>query len=490
MSKRFAIFAAVSSLPQAKKVSLQDQVRICREHVARHNGEVVAELIVPGESRNIVLFEEAARRMDAYRQLKELIDQRSIDVLIFLDRSRLGRKASLSMAVVELCHEAGIATYETDAPPASLDAPRNGYDDLLIGAIKSVGAQQEIVKFQARHLSGMIGRVQRGAFPSKPPWGWQVRYTETGEQRIEIDPVAAPVIRMIFLELYLRRGLGRPEIAEELNRRGIPAPRGGKWSKGVLTGTFRLLRRYAGWSEINVKGNRPYTRAQGKFPAILTQSEMEQVLTERALRSYARRAVGMPYRFSLCVWCATCKTRMAVNSSIDARYPGGIRVTYRCRGKHRRTTVFETRVIRAVRETLLLWQVPGYLDTMMLDDQPDVDPILKEIEAVNAEIDKAQTALLRADDAYADGRMDRQRHARQVDRIQSQIATHEARLQELHAWLAAERKVATHRERIEEVATKGLEWLESSDVRSANANFRKYLQIWYFPDGSLEVKVP
>ena len=75
---------------------------------------------MPGESRNIVLFEDACRRIDAYARLRKLIETRAFDVLIYLDRSRLGRKASLSMAVVELCHEAGIVTYETENPPASL----------------------------------------------------------------------------------------------------------------------------------------------------------------------------------------------------------------------------------------------------------------------------------------------------------------------------------------------------------------------------------
>lgn len=83
--KRVAIWAAVSSLPQAKKVSLDDQLASGRSHAALHNASVVAELVVPGESRDIVLFEEACRRIGAYETLKGLIDNRTIDVLIYLD---------------------------------------------------------------------------------------------------------------------------------------------------------------------------------------------------------------------------------------------------------------------------------------------------------------------------------------------------------------------------------------------------------------------
>ena len=106
--RRVAIWAAVSSLPQAKKVSLEDQLRVGRDHAAQHNAQVVAELVVPGESRDIVLFEEACRRIAAYEQLQGLINAKAIDVLVYLDRSRLGRTAALSMAVVELCKSAGI----------------------------------------------------------------------------------------------------------------------------------------------------------------------------------------------------------------------------------------------------------------------------------------------------------------------------------------------------------------------------------------------
>lgn len=212
---RFVSWAAVSSLPQTKKVSLEDQLNTNRAHIAKYDGRLVAELIVPGESRSIVLFEEAARRIEAYARLKELIDARAFDVLIFLDRSRLGRKASLSMAVVELCHDAGIATYETENPPASLQlANGTSHDDMLIGAIKSVGAQREIQKLQERHEMGMIARVKKGEFPSAVPFGWRAVFDPAGNRIIQIDEDAAAVIRLMILDFYMGRGMGIQVVAE------------------------------------------------------------------------------------------------------------------------------------------------------------------------------------------------------------------------------------------------------------------------------------
>ncbi len=76
--------------------------------MAKHGGQVVEELVVPGESRSIILLEEVCRRIPAYARLVQLIEARSFDVLVYLDRSRLGRKASLSMAIVELYHAKGL----------------------------------------------------------------------------------------------------------------------------------------------------------------------------------------------------------------------------------------------------------------------------------------------------------------------------------------------------------------------------------------------
>lgn len=96
--KRVAIWAAVSSLPQAKKISLEDQITTGRDHARQHGAQVVSELVVPGESRNIVLFEDACQRIDAYARLKALIDAKSVDALVYLDPSRLGRTAARCIA--------------------------------------------------------------------------------------------------------------------------------------------------------------------------------------------------------------------------------------------------------------------------------------------------------------------------------------------------------------------------------------------------------
>lgn len=178
---RCVTWSAVSSLPQTKEISLSDQREQARSVVARLGGVIVEELEVPGESRSIVLFEDACARIPAYARLRDLLAQRAFDVLIFLDRSRLGRTAALVMTVTALCAEAGAVCYEMDAPPTSLDAPHSPDGDLL-NAIKAVGAESEVQKLRERHRMGMAGRIKKGLLPGQLPFGYRKSFDpQTGE---------------------------------------------------------------------------------------------------------------------------------------------------------------------------------------------------------------------------------------------------------------------------------------------------------------------
>lgn len=489
MQKRFVSWVAVSSLPQAKKISLDEQRKVNLEHIAKHNGVLVADLAVQGQSRNIVLWEDACKRIEAYAQLRELIKRRAFDVLIHLDRSRLGRTASLSMAVVELCREAGILVYETESPPTHLN---NGevasYDEMLVGAIKSVGAQREIIKLQERHKMGMIGRIKRGEFPAAVPWGWIVRYGEYGRRTVELDPVVAPLLREIFLEMFLKQGVGRRQIAELLNQRGIPSPQGKTWHTQNSSALFHRLWRYAGWSEINVRGTRPYVRARGNWPPILTQDEAEAVDAEIQMRRNARRAISNTYLFSLCVWCLPCKRRMVMNTTVRQRTSRRIQKSLVCKNFHPGGQISEPKTIRAVRAAIESLQDPANRAVVLQTTPDESESIPAEIAAQTAAIERAQAGLLRADDAYVAGTMDHERYTRQAERLNLQIEQAGQRIEQLRHRLEEEHNQAKRAKRLEELATDGLRMLDNPDVKAANAFMRKHIRLWVEANQVVEVE--
>lgn len=482
MRKRFVSWAAVSSLPQAKKVSLEDQRKANLDCIAKHDGILVADLVVRGESRNIVLMEDARERIDAYKQLFDLIKSKSFDVLIFLDRSRLGRTAALSMAIAELCNRAHILLYETMAPLPSLDFRPADHSDLLIGAIKSVDAQQEVRKIVDRHRKGMADRVNKGRMPGKVNWGYLPTYEAGKLSGYTIDEDAATTIRLI-VSLYLDNGFGALNIADHLNRQGLPAPAGGMWGHTQITFLLRRIWRYAGFAELNVhsKTGRPYVRAAGQWPAIISEETARRVIAEREARNSTRRSVHTVYRFTRMVVCGVCGSRLHASTKYRAwtradgtpgRYAG---VYYRCPGDH--VLIVENKIMAFMRTFMEDFTNRPAARAAWLN-QPTVDQsaeIVASIDRLNAHIDKLNAGIAKADiDHYSHGALadDAPRYQAIVSALKKQIATAQGEITTLQDQLHEEERAGQRSARIDDIRANGLACLSSTDVRSANAWLR------------------
>lgn len=469
-------------------MSPKEQRRLNAEHAERHGGVLIEELDVPGLSRSIVLYHDAAERIPAYARLHELIEARAFDVFAYYDRSRLGRKAALSMAVIELCHQAGIATYETSNPPESVTAGTTTHDEQLIGAIKSVGAQREIERLMERHRIGMVERTKRGEFPAGVPWGWRARYDEAGQRTIEIDEAVVHYVRMLFEELYLRRRLGYHYVAEELNKAGSRAPAGGRWKYQNVQAVLSRVWRYAGYSEVNKRSaSRPYTRARGNWPAIISEETARAVEAERATRRNARRAIGTKRLFSLCCWCEVCGYRMVYNTTIRQRPSRREQVSIRCDPRpHRRDPVphdhrqiSESKVMTAMRTTFEHIRDVANRETIAAAFGEMSGAVQKEeIKSVAALIERAQQGLHRADDAWIAGHMDDVRYQRQVEKLRQEILAAEEQRERLRSAIGAAEDTAKRRQRLDEAAASGLAMLESDDIPTANAWMRRHVRIW------------
>lgn len=479
-SLRFVSWAAVSSLPQAKLISIDDQLQTNREHIARHDGTLVEELVVPGESRSIILFEEAARTIAAYARLKELIDARAFDVLIYLDRSRLGRKASLSMAVIELCHDAHIATYETENPPTEI-RPGGSYDDMLLGAIKSVGAQREVQKFVERHRVGMLGRAKRGEMLGAVVYGYTATYDGNGKRTIEIDEPAADVVRRLFA-LYLT-GDGMSIIAQKLNASGAQPPAlAPQWAHGNVGHILRNVWRYAAYVEINrySERNRPYARLPGAWPAIISEETANQVEAERAMRRSTRRLANTTYLLSSVVWCAICEKRMVMKTQDPNKTKPGYRVMQMCcpRGsvQHPIKATSYRRILRTLRaemDALRHADLDAIASTATTEET-----ITEQIAMQQRAIDAVKTAIGRADAAFVNGLLDMERYRVQLDRLAVQMAAAQAELDRLKRALVEEQDRGTFRHRLDEVVELGLAMLDNPNVTEANAWLRRHVRIW------------
>lgn len=324
--KRFLSWAAVSSLPQAKKISLEDQLADNRAHAEKHDGEIVGELVVPGQSRKIALYhvamtkvkghytDQSGAREDCYpyAKLLELIDTRAFDVLIYLDRSRIGRDAALSMAVVAACREAGLRVYEIEAPPADVDAPMSSME-LLLGAFNSVQDQKEVEDVMRKHEMGMRGRVLGGEFPGVVPWPRVAKYREDGTLYVEIDPKGKETLELIY-RLYLEEGYSLRGICEYLNEQGVEARESETWEIGKIRPFFTQVWTYAGFVELNRRSEkRKFIRAKSKWPAVIERELAQRVEDEYNRRAESRQGYRYTqYRFAAMCFCLDCGKRMTM----------------------------------------------------------------------------------------------------------------------------------------------------------------------------------
>jgi len=100
----------------------------------------------------------------------------------------------------------------------------------LFLAILSSMAEGESVSISENSKWSIQKRFENGTFKcSYPPYG----YDWDGEQMV-INPEQAAVVKEIFAALL--SGKGTRDIADDLNRRGVPSKRGGRWTATTIRG--------------------------------------------------------------------------------------------------------------------------------------------------------------------------------------------------------------------------------------------------------------
>lgn len=476
MARRVVIWSAVSSLPQAKKVSLDDQLSAGRDHSQRHGATVVAELIVPGESRDIVLFEDACKRIEAYKRLSELIAARAFDVLMYYDTSRLGRTASLSMTVSELCSRANILLYEIGSPPPTLTIDPAEHNNLLMAAFKGVESQREIEKLKDRNRRGMLGKVESGHFGYRINWGYSATYDGRGRVTgYTIDEDVAFTLRK-FVELYLG-GMGLAEIGDELNRLGRPSPTPGGWNKGRVANIIDHIWRYAGYAEINSRSTtgRPYLRAKGVWPAILTEETARAILAEREQRWGASKMLVGTHRYSLVLFCAECGKRLSATNTYG-KNSHTLRERFMCR---QHGTISARKVHQAMIDFISHLEQKTFRESLIVADSPAVtENIMTQIEAHRIQIEKLSSGIASADADHYLGNLPRDRHRTIVDAAQRRIESVTTEITKLEDRLHQQQQLSQRADRVEEIRRIGMERLTDDDVKAANAWIRHHFRLW------------
>ena len=303
---RFLLWAAVSSGPQLEGDSLGEQLAVARALVdSLDDAHITGELTVPGKSRSIVLFEDAAREIPAYAELKTLCQRRAFDVLVCRSLDRLGRTSALITTVEALVEEAGAIVYELDNPRPLGDQRPHDDSQLYISAFRSANAQAEVRRFQRHREFGMRARIRRGQAPGRVPYGYRKVGTQRDSQAV-IAPEEAEVVRQIFA-LYLR-GWGMTRICNHLNEKGIPSAEGKLWDRGTMYGVLHnpFYAGYVTWGRSRDSDGERFI-AGGQHEGLLDAETWRQVEQERERRKRLHsRGQSSARPFTGAVWCKRC----------------------------------------------------------------------------------------------------------------------------------------------------------------------------------------
>lgn len=219
---RAAIYARFSTDLQNAR-SAEDQARVCREHAERADYDVVeiySDLAISGTNNN----------RPGLNALLAAAEARSFDVVVAEALDRVARDQADIATIYKRLEFAGIKL---------VTVSEGAISELHIGMLGTMNAI--FVKELGNKIRrGQKGNVARGRVPGGLCYGHEPApvllpdgTVERGHRRIV--EAEAVIIRRIFAE-YLTDASPKA-IAHQLNREGVPAPRGTEWRANTISGS-------------------------------------------------------------------------------------------------------------------------------------------------------------------------------------------------------------------------------------------------------------
>jgi hypothetical protein len=259
---------------------------------------------------------------------------------------------------------------------------------------------QEVVR-------GMRESASRGFFlASKAPFGYnRIKVSDGVKDRptLEVDPVAAPIVKEIFESS--RRGNGLMEICKELNGRGI-TNKGRRWQKNVvhylLTNEAYTGTAVWGVKSKDEKAQEP-VRVENAWPALVSRETfdlVQQGLHERAPTVQRPARVGSQYLLSGLLRCGVCGKPYSAQGAKSGQFAYYICGTLfregagTCSARYLNAPRLETFVVEKIRERILNEETIVALVTLVAEE---IDAMAGELsgrlEVVEAELSDVRKRL-------------------------------------------------------------------------------------------------
>lgn len=219
---RVAVYARYSSDLQSA-ASIDDQVRVCREHAERDGHHVVDVF------SDYAISASNLRNRPGMLALMEAARSGTFDIVVAEALDRISRDQEDIAGIFKRLSHAGVTL---------MTLAEGAINELHVG-LKGTMNALFLKDLADKTRRGQRGRVEAGRIPSGNSYGYRmVRRLGSDGSLIrgerEIEPIQASVVQRIFNEYVA--GLSPRTIAERLNRDRIPAPRGGMWNASTIIG--------------------------------------------------------------------------------------------------------------------------------------------------------------------------------------------------------------------------------------------------------------
>lgn len=225
--KSAAIVLRVSTQEQAdSRLGLEAQLRLSLEVLAREcPGKPHLVISDPGVSGSVPL----AERKDG-RRLVQLIAAGEVDVVVALTQDRLFRSMIDALATLGRWDELGVRVLLVDGGWLSMDDD----EQWMRTVMNAFFAEMERRKCRKRTKRALDAAAIRGKRLGGVPYGSRPAVRVEAGKRVDTGRhVAQPDEQAVIERIHLLRAAERPptyrEIADQLQREGVPSRRGGRW---------------------------------------------------------------------------------------------------------------------------------------------------------------------------------------------------------------------------------------------------------------------
>lgn len=306
------IYARYSSEKQ-QEISIEGQLRICREFAAREGYEIVGTYA----DRALSASHNVERREDFQRMIRDSA-HRNFDVVIVYKFSRFARNRYDSAVYKARLRQNGVKVLSACEPISA-----NPEGALIEGIFESLD------EFYSKSLAQDVSRgMHENATKALSTGGTIPLGYVSVDKRLQIDPATAPAVRTAF-EMYAE-GYSCARIADTLNAKGYRTRTGKPFNRSSFSTLFSNPK-YIGTYHYNGE-----VELAGQVPAIVDPGTYRQVQTRLRKNSMApsRSKATVDYLLSTKVSCGECGRPMAGESGHS--HTGARYYYYACSGKKRR----------------------------------------------------------------------------------------------------------------------------------------------------------